>query len=776
MQRVLVVGDWLVDEHWVVGVHRLPSSSRTGQRHSRALHTETSTVRSLCGAGQVATILHQAEDKGQPCFDIRGLGVWNVQDEDTLARMLDPMWSRGRTPHTLTPKPSPDQTPERTTLHNLGEPLGDKAGTTRIIRIYEQKGDNFTLPQRIDWELRVGDESKALLKKDIACVLNKIEGSVDGVLIKDLRKGVVSPELVTELATRFGSARWYISSKEWRPQWLDKVPPERVRLLLIPQLATWMAMRQGKLTQEGRLVEESKVMSWTSPGGYPTKQALDAVEEDQAIFTNALVVVLPDGLRLMARGPVAAAHNAWFQTSRTHEDGALQFVPMASVFFPALVARLLRAELMEEKKEDPTLALKDLVQPALNYTIHWMKCEVERLRKSEEWRPLQDQRLQLSKGYPYPEFGKWDQFEWEVCKNHWIQAFDPSGLATTVETQCTLPGSAPAAGEGVKNHETGQQQESKLSKDKHYVDLWRGMTEIDGYICCVHSKRDRLRRLAEQIHSFVSLVERKHRSYMLIDSPGSGKTFLVKCLAKSLRLRMLSFNVTQMHSRDDLLACFDTIVTSQAQDPEEAILVFVDEINAKLDGHHVYDAFLAPIQEGVYLRAEKIFHIGPCVWVFAGTELPVPKDHGSLHDKSDKGSDFQSRLTIPPLTLGINKEESTDVDEAQIEKTYVGVSIIRAEFPDVRRISDKVLTFFKILPVDTSCREIEQFVKAFTDIQYGEVVGKCIPEDLVMNLGIAGTRKNAWKDSKDTYMAEIRTSFAEYKGSQPEKLSMDQTI
>ncbi len=35
---VLVVGDWFVDEHWVCGVHRSATGSRTGQAHFRALH------------------------------------------------------------------------------------------------------------------------------------------------------------------------------------------------------------------------------------------------------------------------------------------------------------------------------------------------------------------------------------------------------------------------------------------------------------------------------------------------------------------------------------------------------------------------------------------------------------------------------------------------------------------------------------------------------------------------------------------------------------------
>ena len=88
--------------------------------------------------------------------------------------------------------------------------------------------------------------------------------------------------------------------------------------------------------------------------------------------------------------------------------------------------------------------------------------------------------------------------------------------------------------------------------------------------------------------------------------------------------------MSRTNTRNDLIECFDAIVTSQAQEPNQAVLVFVDEINAKLDGQHVYDTFLAPLEEGIYVRAGKTFHIGPCLWIFAGTEEPVYKRRGRI--------------------------------------------------------------------------------------------------------------------------------------------------
>lgn len=81
---------------------------------------------------------------------------------------------------------------------------------------------------------------------------------------------------------------------------------------------------------------------------------------------------------------------------------------------------------------------------------------------------------------------------------------------------------------------------------------------------------------------------------MLIAAPGSGKTFLAKRLAQTAGLRFVPFNITQMRSKADLLECLDTIVATQAEEDDRQLMVFIDEINAKLENTEVYGAFLTP--------------------------------------------------------------------------------------------------------------------------------------------------------------------------------------
>lgn len=274
---------------------------------------------------------------------------------------------------------------------------------------------------------------------------------------------------------------------------------------------------------------------------------------------------------------------------------------------------------------------------------------------------------------------------------------------------------------------------------------------MDGYVCCTDSKRKALQKLVEELGSFKAKGKQEPKSAMLVASPGSGKTFLVRCLAKSIGLRYLPFNITQMLSKTDILDCFDTVVTTQVQNREESILVFIDEINAKLQNEHVYDTFLAPIEEGVYVRGGKTFHIDPCVWVFAGTERSV-KENDPLRDKSTKASDFESRLTIPPLDIKI--DVTREMNELRTEKVYLGVTLLRSVFPDVRKVSGKVLEVFHGLRPDLEVRELANFVKSFIDIQYGEVLARNVPT-IWLEEHQSGIDIIDWKAREEGEMVEI---------------------
>jgi ATPase family associated with various cellular activities (AAA) len=716
-KTVLVVGDWVVDEHWSIGVHRSSTSSRTGTTHYRALHLPTSTVESLCGAGRTASVLHQIVRGGNRLCNILGIGIWHEKDTGVLAEMLDPVWNCQQTPHQVSGASSPSSGEEK--LFNLGRIIAADSrlaefacGTTRMIRIYQQTGARFSLLQRIDWETQLPDvyrnsegenvwigSERQLEDSDLSKFIDRYRATLSGVVIKDLHKGVISDTLIKWLVENLPRVPWFVSTKEWWPSWFDIVKNADVRLVMIPQVATLQAIRKGELNR------------WITRTGDASDGALYRMDQLGRKFRDrAMIVALPDGLSVLARDRARLGKSglAGLVQKETGPEALVSGMPMASVFFPALIAHLLQNEDVEFDR---------LLKKSLAFTHKWMSLEEKRVEEPEYWRPGPDQVLDLDadmeqtalKGQARMFDESWLDLDWEQARREWEATFSNYGI--------------------LGPRESGRRQSSKegsmVPAGRKRIEISRSMLEVDGYVCCTKQKRRTLQGIVSEIGSFASHHKRDHKSCMLIASPGSGKTYLVRCIAKSLKLTFLGFNITQMISKGDLLDCFDTIVTNQAQNRDQPLLVFVDEINARLDGQHVYDAFLAPLEEHVYVRAGKTFHIDPCIWVFAGTEFPVDRQEMS-RDRSDKASDFVSRLSARPFDL-IHSGESDG--EERLEKVYLGVSLLRSTFPDVRKVSEKVLRAFHSLPPALEAREVKHFVESFVDIQYGEVKEKNIDDD-----------------------------------------------
>lgn len=703
-QRILVVGDWVIDDFWVVGVHRSPTSSRTGQNHFRAQHIVNSSVRDLSGAGRTASLLTNA-DNGKRAFEIVGLGRWHAEDDKVLEGMFRTESIRGQTP--LRMRLTEESAPQNVKLINLenhkrepsrtGEP-GRNAGTTRIIRIYQLSGAEVTQLERIDWEVQQAgiDSDDYSLDK-----IHSVTGEVDAVVMKDLGKGVVSNELMDCLTTRFRSRTengedrmipWFVSSKRWMPDWLGKLAKVDLRLLLIPEIAVKSSLLSAKLPM------------WITRSGRLSKESLAIVKELGDDFTSSerlRIVILPKGMSAFAFDWKGDSIEMVTQskTSIRREPVSLN---MASVCLAALTARLIA---------DPGIELKPLCRQSLAFTQKWREHEAARFGNPEGWEEKSFNVLQnfASKGLDIED----SNLEKEL--KQWEQAFSDIGIITDT---------------------------SSAERPRKYIELTRAMRELDGYICCTESKRNAILKLARGIESFKLGKMERQVSCLIFARPGSGKTHLVECLGNSLDLTVLPFNITQMTSRKDILDCFDRIVTNQVR--REPLLVFVDEINALLENQHVYGSFLAPLEEGNYTRGGNTFHVAPAVWIFASTV--------GLADlrSQDKGSDFVSRLTLGEIDLhapvGVNSRKST-------ENVYLGVALIKSIYPDVRLVSKKVLQAFENISKETGVRQLRYFVASLRNIQYGRVTMSNVPFKMAVKLGVG---RNLFAEGEPEFI-EIRS-------------------
>lgn len=229
--NILVVGDWVVDEHWMTGLHRTSKGSRTGEVYSRVLNDPSSNMTSLCGAGLVASIFHslqRSEDSLLKTIRVYGLGVWHPDDTAILENMLDPSSSNGFTHHKMSTDAVVSVDPRLYSLTSFANQkqhasadLRDVVGTTRVIRIYERSHSRPRITRRIDWNVPLTTDISRLLSECVKPAVSQLPRGITHIVVKDLGKGVVTRELIQELRVRYpGVTNWWVSSKLWQPDWL----------------------------------------------------------------------------------------------------------------------------------------------------------------------------------------------------------------------------------------------------------------------------------------------------------------------------------------------------------------------------------------------------------------------------------------------------------------------------------------------------------------------------------------------------------------------------
>src|SRR5262245_18737541 len=296
---VLVVGDWFVDEYWVVGDHRSEASSRTGLRHTRALASPSGSIRSLCGAGQVATILSSQHP-------VIGIGHWWAPDTDILQEMLNPFSNIGKTPHRLSHGAVPryPQSPREnlSLLFPLCEKPDAEISTTTIVRVYKQAGKEIQHLERYDWEIT---PAPALAKAILDSLTNRLDElfrtlrsrsvKIQSVVVKDHGRGVVTSQLVRELTNRVPGATWFVSTKDWgafdRGNWVDSLPRDDVRLIFLPDKAAEMAVQE----------EAFHGNNWITFSGWASQEAIVRLDAIADRFPRSSIVVFPEGLSVLAR-------------------------------------------------------------------------------------------------------------------------------------------------------------------------------------------------------------------------------------------------------------------------------------------------------------------------------------------------------------------------------------------------------------------------------------------------------------------------------------------
>ena len=749
-EKILVIGDWFIDENWLMAKTDNYHSTDVGDAHySSLIKGPTDFVLSVCGVAGVLKILSGSETGDEISgdrnrvnelikdrFDLMGVGAWNPRDTEIIQRILCAKNPHKRyvTPYTLTNnlhqlldgcevddegKGCVSCGRKNYKLLNLvreGIESEENVSTNRIYRIYEGFGsDKPKLRYRFDWQI---DLNEAYVDTNWTQEIKDVKA----VVIVDHGKGVITDTLIDTLLDNFGDSRWFVRTKLDSPFWFKKLVErkKKLKLLVIDQqlvnhrygLRKWQrngCLCRGSLELLGQLLGLE-----TYRHGWPKSSDTILSENVAVLFEDNWAI---GGSRKMERkeGKEVDGARIYYFPKQSEKERAIR-VGRTSIFFNSLIFWDLMVEDLEAKTPSENTQLSRATTWALRNMEKWMdQC-------TEAWKKEDEQAL----SGPFASVTAWhstshhvDILENEIQGEDYQESWKKWNQSST---------------------KTGALDISSTQE----LHLWRSYGTLDHYVCPGGTKRSSINDLVRSLNLFDREVRpRFPLNALLISEPGWGKSYLAKCLADHFDFDLLSYSIAQMSSTRELVDSFKEIASTQKRSKKKS-LVFMDEIDAKISGQTALGLLLSPMWDGLFKSEGYTNKIDPCIWIFACT-----KPLGILTGLT-KGRDFLSRINGPTINIDFldndAREKLHDIeedksrrkmlnealcyhpgdsdDDRRTEIVYQTVNFLNREYGPIAEIESDVLDlFYKIFPVN-GVRSIQIFVSKFKNIKKG-VIRKC---------------------------------------------------
>ena len=238
--NILVVGDWIIDEDWVM----MPEQSETSAKQSDERHFHTAfddlgvATKRLCGASLTASAIRGfLKKKGgdNKNVNVFGMGIWHPKDDDYLEQLFQKDALEGVNPFRICIPDVSKPKPNEKRLFNLARE-GDTCSTTRIVRTF--MGHPGSLPKsmsRYDWHLEwePGGNENALKEvipiriRENLDAINQLGIKFDSIVLADFHKGLIDKDLILSLIDEVQKLNlanekmvWFFRSKQIEPpQW-----------------------------------------------------------------------------------------------------------------------------------------------------------------------------------------------------------------------------------------------------------------------------------------------------------------------------------------------------------------------------------------------------------------------------------------------------------------------------------------------------------------------------------------------------------------------------
>jgi DNA replication protein DnaC len=722
-KNILIIGDWVVDENWIVAEHFSDISSNVGIAHFRSLSKSPDTqIFDLCGAGWVMKILSSYfSEKSQKDRNINlyGIGLWNNRDTKYLCTLFSSKKISNQTPGTLSSIKALDKgegsfsgicfqkCSKKKCKHLICLNKDDKYNTNRVLRIYRQAGEgNPELLYRFDWESSKKNIKMGKVEDAVSRIKESVNEKIDIIIAVDLDKGGIQKNLINCLKENFPDGEWFIRTKSDSSKFKSVIP--KTRLLLL-----------GPNYVEKKF---SNVNRWFY-GHLPSLETITSMEEllckeNTECQKDRWLVTHHRDNRSMAI--VITKESKYGLVVWDHPEPAAIRAGRTTYFFAALIHQII-----EENDNSNEKKFAWALEKCQDQVASATKCMKESLEIKEENNVNNHKIIVL---VPLSKEPKVKEREYE-------KPFQVTTIYLDKE----------------KKHWEDSKKELGIIDSKSYkfgkFQIWRGFSAINDCIVLQDNKKKHFGKLLIATKQFLKDPDpKKSLGCLLLGSPGTGKSYVVTQLAKQLRLTLLFFNITHLSSIDELIDCFDEIASAQARasNNNNRFLIFFDEINAEIQGHSIWGNFLSPLLDGVYRRGGHLFTLKPSIWIFAGTEVPGVNENASDQSsefdqnhstdkgrRSEKASDFESRINGPIVFL--DPENSTSDEKkkkmVRLENVYTAMLLARCKFLDFIFVEKDVLSFFYNLELKIGTRSLSYIIDSFRNVQYGRLEVKNLPVD-----------------------------------------------
>jgi ATPase family associated with various cellular activities (AAA) len=820
--KILIIGDWFIDENWLMAKTDNYNSTDVGEAHySSLVKGPANFVLSVCGVASVLKILsgdgqypeHNENGQKNPQkensnksiiskYDLVGVGAWNPRDTKIIQRILCAKDAQKKfmTPYTLdnnlkslAKECEGRQAPiecktcklKNYNLINLVEfePDSDKPiSTNRVYRVYEGFGSQKPkLKYRFDWQI---DLRSKFINKNWH---HDVGDNVKAVILVDHGKGVITDDLIDILLKKYGNAKWYVRNKLKSPSWFKKLVEDKkkkLQLLVVDQqlvnhtygLRTWQ--RNGSLCRASlEFLGENLGLEIFEHG--ESKDSNTILSENTAVlFENNWAI----GASRKKNNPDNA--RVYYFPRLTEKERYIR-VGRTSIFFNSLIYWDLmkggldsEIEMAENTNEDKNQLSKE---SHLSIATVWALKNMEKWMDecTEAWAEMHERAL----SGPFADVIGWHPIDNKFyLPDRIIQGEDYSHSWGKWN---------------LSSKDVGIITNSEGEKEFH---LWRSYGTLDRYVCPGGTKRSRINELVQALQIFRSNKNPKvPLNTLLVAEPGWGKSYLAKCLSNHFDFNYLSYSIAQMSSTKELVDSFKEISSIQKQS-DNPCLVFMDEIDAEISGNSVLGLLLSPMWDGVFKSEGYTNKIDPCVWIFAGTKSQ------ETMTSYPKGRDFVSRINGPVIDIDfLNEANRTELNrigilggpqtekerleklvnairdrnvgnERTTEIVYQTVNLLNLEYGPITKIEERVLNLFSnILPLN-GVRSLKIFVTNFRYIKKGIIRKENVPPLKNTAKGTSGQKTLMEKQIEVIDMQKYREDFLNCENEEKVKILLNVPI